>query len=126
MTSSFSQADLDRLNTIPEVRIAPDRDDGKSGKPVIIWVVVVDGQPYVRSVRGDQGKWYQDVLRSRRATLHVDGVRLGVTAEPVGDAALNQKASDAFRAIYGRRWPGPTAGIVRPAAVQATFRLTPA
>lgn len=126
MTSSFSPADLDRLHRIPEVRIAPEREDGQSGKPVTIWVVVVDGEPYVRSVRGDQGTWYQHVLRSRRATLHVDGARLSVAAEPVTDAAQNQKTSDAFRAKYAQRWPGPTAGILRPAAVHATFRLTPA
>src|SRR5713226_629207 len=123
---SLSQADLDRLHTIPEIRIGPNRDDGTSGKPVIVWVVVVDGQPYVRSVRGDQGKWYQQVLRSRRGTLHVDAARLRVVAEPVTDAAQNQKISDAFRAKYAQRWPGPTAGILRPAAVHATFRLTPA
>lgn len=122
----FGQADLDRLHTVPEIRIAPDRDDGKPGKPVIIWVVVVDGQPYVRSVRGEQGKWYQQVLRSRRATLQVEGARLSVVAEPVTDGAQNQRASDAFRAKYAQRWPGPTAGIVRPAVTRATFRLTPA
>jgi hypothetical protein len=122
----FSPADLDLLRTLAEIRIAPEREDGTTGKPVIIWVVVVDGQLFVRSVRGEQGTWYRHVLRSRRATLHVDGDRINVTAEPVSDAAVNQKASDVFRAKYGRRWPGPTAGIVRPAATRATFRLTPA
>ena len=38
--------------------------------------------------------------------------------------ALDGRISAAFQAKYGRRSPGPTAGMVSPAAAATTLRLT--
>jgi hypothetical protein len=47
-----------------------------------------------------------------------------VRVEPVEDAALNERVSDAFRAKYGAQSPGSTEAMVTPEVVATTLRLT--
>ena len=39
----------------------------RGARRVIIWIVVVDGAPYVRSYRGTAGRWYRILSPSRVA-----------------------------------------------------------
>jgi hypothetical protein len=38
-----------------------------------IWIMVVDGVPYVRSVRGPAGRWYRELLASGDGAIVVAG-----------------------------------------------------
>jgi hypothetical protein len=84
-----------------------------------IWIVVVDGDAYVRSYHGERGRWYRRARVSRRVVI--DGVEYGV--EPVTDPALNERISEAYRAKYGQRSPGPTAAMAAPEVVATTLRV---
>jgi hypothetical protein len=107
---------IELLDRTREVHVAA------PGKRVPIWAVVVDGEAYVRSYRGERGAWYRRALRERR--LEIEGIAAGV--EPERDPELNERISDAFRAKYGERSPGSTESMVTPEVVATTLRLVPA
>ncbi len=121
---TLDPATLDLLDRSVEVDVlTPRRDGSMSRRP--IWVVVVDGDAYVRSYRGEQGAWYRRARRDGRAAVAVEGRTLEVTLEPEGDAAVNERVSEAFRAKYGERSPGPTETMVNAEVSRTTLRLGP-
>jgi hypothetical protein len=91
-------------------------------KPVPIWAVVVDGEAYVRSYRGESGAWYRRAVREGH--IELEGIEARV--EPARDPDLNERISDAFRAKYGERSPGSTDAMVTPEVVATTLHLQPA
>ncbi|WP_375387086.1 DUF2255 family protein, partial [uncultured Amnibacterium sp.] len=58
---TWTADELDRLARAQELRIAGRGADDALRRLVIIWAVVVDGEVYVRSVRGADGAWYRGV-----------------------------------------------------------------
>ena len=55
--SALDQGTLERLDQSAEIEmITPRRDGSASRRP--IWVVVMDGDAYVRSYLGPRGAWY--------------------------------------------------------------------
>jgi hypothetical protein len=104
------------LDRTLEVHVATPR------KPVPIWSVVVDGEAYVRSYRGERGAWYRRAVRDGR--VEIEGIAARV--EPERDPELNARISDAFRAKYGERSPTSTEAMVTPEVVATTLRLVPA
>lgn len=101
------------------------RDDGGRWSRRTVWVVVVDGEAYVRSAFGRRSAWYRGVLRRPDAEVEVvAGVRLGVVLRPVADPALVGRVSAAYRAKYGLHWPGPVESMNGAEAAAATLWLT--
>jgi hypothetical protein len=115
-------ATLDVLDRADEVDVQATRRDG-SPLRIPIWIVVADGDAYVRSYRGESGRWYQRARRDGRLTLDAGGNRIPMTVEPVGGEELNRRVSDAFRAKYGARSPGPTEEMLTPEVTATTMRL---
>src|ERR671932_219618 len=96
---SFDAELLRRIGAAEEVEIETRRGAGSSLRTTI-WIVVADGQVYVRSVRGPGGKWYRRLRRDPEGALHVGGTRTPVRAMPVGDAAEIERVSEALRQKY--------------------------
>ena len=120
--SGLDRAMLANLDETVEVdMVTPRRDGSLSSRP--IWVVVVDGDAYVRSYRGESGAWYRRARSDGRATIGVDGRAVEVGVEPVSDDETNRRVSDAFRAKYGERSPGPTDTMVNDEVSRTTLRL---
>lgn len=119
----LDQETLALLDESIEVDIRTPRRDGSiSSRP--IWVVVVDGEAYVRSYRGESGAWYRRARADGAATLSDGDRTFDVGVEAAGGDELDRAVSDAFRAKYGERSPGPTEGMVTPEVVRTTLRLT--
>jgi hypothetical protein len=115
---------LELLDRSDEIDIlTPRREGSTSSRP--IWVVVVDGDAYVRSWRGTHGAWYRRALAERRAAVRAGGRAIDVELEPVPDEELNERVSDAFWEKYGARYRGPTEEMVTPEVSRTTMRLTP-
>ncbi|HET8600433.1 MAG TPA: DUF2255 family protein [Segeticoccus sp.] len=120
--SPFDEATLGALDRNLEIDMhTPRRDGSTSSRP--IWVVVVDGEAYVRSFRGERGDWYRHAARGGRATIGSGGSTFPVTVEPVTDPELNQRISHAYRAKYEASSPGPTAAMVTDDVAATTLRL---
>jgi hypothetical protein len=111
--SSLRPDAIQLLDRTREVHVAT------PGKRLPVWAVVVDDEAYVRSYRGESGAWYRRAVREGR--LEIEGIEARV--EPEHDAQLNERISEAFRAKYGERSPGPTAAMVTPEVVATTLRL---
>lgn len=101
--------------------LVPRRDGSMSSRP--IWVVVADGNAYVRSYLGERGAWYRRVRRDGRAAVAVGGQTLEITLEPERDEHVNERVSDAFRAKYGARSAGSTESMVNAEVSRTTLRL---
>jgi hypothetical protein len=99
----------------------PRRDGSVSSRP--IWVVVSDGDAYVRSYRGARGAWYRRAKADGALTLVVDATEVRATAEPVDDDEVNDRVSDAYREKYSARSPGPTETMVDDEVSATTLRL---
>jgi hypothetical protein len=121
----FDHRTLVRLENVEEVEMRTPRSDGTpTSRP--IWVVVVDGVPYVRSYAGERGAWWRRAKAEGEAELGVEGDALPVRVVPEVGGELDDEVSDAYRAKYGRHWPGPTEAMLTPPVVATTLRLEPA
>jgi len=121
----FDHRMLVLLTEADEVEMRTPRVDGSMSSR-LIWVVVVDHVPYVRSYRGERGGWYRRARADGRAELAVEGETLGVRVIPDGGSELDEQISAAYHAKYGRHAPGPTEAMVTPPVVATTMRLEPA
>jgi hypothetical protein len=99
----------------------PRRDGSTSSRP--IWVVVSDGDAYVRSYRGASGAWYRRAKADGELTLIVDGDEVRATAESVDDDGVDRRVSEAYRDKYAASSPGPTATMVGDEVSRTTLRL---
>jgi hypothetical protein len=121
---SFAPETLSRWNTTPEVDIETSRGGDAPVHRTTIWIVVDGESVYVRSVRGPAGRWYRELVGNPSGAVHADGERVAVEARPVKDAATISRVSDLLREKYERRWPGPTASMLREEVLPTTLRLT--
>jgi len=113
---------LEQLGSTREIDArTPRRDGSMSSRP--IWVVVDDGDAYVRSYRGETGAWYRRARTDGRMMIAVDGNETEVATEPVDDEEINRRVSDAFRAKYGAS-SSATQTMVNPEVSRTTLRLT--
>jgi hypothetical protein len=115
--------DADTLRTLHDLEEVAIRTEKHPANAVVIWITVPDGQAFVRSVRGDKGRWYRDLAADPRATLEFAGQRLAVTAIPVVDPASIDHVSREYLRKYST---SPFAqSVVRPEVLPTTLRLEP-
>jgi hypothetical protein len=126
MNDSFDAETLRLLDETKEVRIETRRDGDSPEHRTIIWVVVVEGEVFVRSVRGAKGRWYREISSNPEGALHVHNDRLTVRAAPATDEATVDAVSAAFRSKYQQSSPASTEAMVRPESLPTTLKLSPA
>src|SRR6266853_3976913 len=95
--AKFNAQTLGELREVQEVAI---RTEKHPKSAVVIWVVVADDEVFVRSWRGDKGRWYTDLATGGPATLEFAGRRLRVQAMPANDPAAIERASRAYLGKY--------------------------
>ncbi len=118
---TFPPLVLEALRVKHEVHVETMSPKGERHR-VIIWVVVVDGVPYVRSVRARRGRWFRELMRHGDGTILIGRQRVPVRARLVEDAGENARVSDAIEAKYDR----PRASVlamIRPDVLPTTARL---
>lgn len=90
-----------------------------------IWVVVADGQVYVRSVRGERGYWYQSARERPDEVALIAGEQvIPVRVALAADAESIAKCSAALETKYGRS-RASFASMVQPKTLETTLRLEP-
>jgi len=122
MPKQFEEPLLNQLNTIEEIDIETRSATGRTHR-ITIWVVVVDNDVYVRSVRGRSGRWYREITANPQGAIYVDGRRLSVRAIPVTDPATIARVNNAYMQKY-RNSPFVNI-IVREETLPTTLRLEP-
>lgn len=120
----WTSDELDKIGTAKELKIATLRRDDTLRKPVIIWVVRLGDDLYVRAVKGRDG-WFRGVVKRHAGRIEAGGVEKDVTLVDETDSALNDKIDAAYTAKYGKRYPASVASINTPLARTATIKLLP-
>jgi len=123
MPKQFDELLLNQLHTIEEIDIETRSATGRTHRTTI-WVVVVDNDMYVRSVRGRSGRWYREITANPQGAIYVDGRRLSVRAIPITDPDTIARVSNAYLKKY-RNSPFVNS-IVREGTLPTTLRLEPA
>ena len=77
----WNPTELERIATTREIEVSSLREDGALTKPVTIWCVRVEGELYIRSVRGDAGGWYKDAEGRHEGRIEADSTAVDVTFE---------------------------------------------
>lgn len=112
---------LELIADTKEARIVT--GDAPNAIRTTIWVVVEGGGVYVRSVRGDEGRWYRRALADPQVTLEVGEYRVPLLAEPAPDTESVEAASRGFRRKYPRG--GSLDSMLRAEVLHTTMRLVP-
>lgn len=120
----FDELTLGRFRDVEEVEIETVRADG-TPRRTVIWIVADDQDAYVRSVRGDRGRWYRDIVARPAATLLPDGDPIEVEAHAAVDEATIELVSRLLREKYGRASRASTESMLVPKTLRTTLRLEP-
>jgi hypothetical protein len=91
---------------------------------VPIWIVVADGVPYVRSVRGPQGRWYRELIARGEGAIVAGGKRTPVKANQDKTKAAIDGTSEALRRKY-KTSGASLQSMLRPEVLSTTVRLEP-
>ena len=122
--ATWTSDELKKIGNAEELRIATLRRDGTLRKPVIIWVVRVDDDIYVRCANGRAGAWFRGVLRRYEGRIWAGGVEKDVAFFEESDPETNAKVDEAYLTKYGR-YPQWVAPMVTPKVRAATIKLVP-
>jgi hypothetical protein len=93
-------------------------------RQTIVWIVVVEGVPFLRSVRGSGGRWYREIREEPAAAIHLQGRRVPVRAVLADDPSSVTAVSEALAAKYPTDPAMPA--MLRPEVLGTTLRLEPA
>jgi hypothetical protein len=119
---SFSDEDLARLAAAEEVAIET-QAPGEAARKTVIWVIVDDGEAFIRTYKGPGSRWYRDVMANPAVAIHVDGRRLSATAIPATDPDSIERTSAGILHKYADD-PASKA-MVAPELLETTLRLEP-
>jgi len=117
---SLTADQLQEIGEAREVVIETRRGDRVIG--TVIWVVVGGDNVYVRSVRGESGRWYQRTLVDPEVALRVGNARHEFTVVPANDPDSIESASEALRRKYRGR---SLENMLRVETLGTTLRLEP-
>ena len=123
MSQQFDTNALNQIARIDEIEIETYSGTGQTHR-TIIWVVVDDHKVYVRSFRGEKGRWYQEILANPSGAIHMDGQYLPVHTIPVSDEETITRVSNEILRKY--RNSNSARSMVRKEVLPTTLRLEPA
>ncbi len=117
---SLTAEQLQEIADAREVVIETRRGDRVIG--TVIWVVVGGDDVYVRSVRGESGRWYQRAVADPDVAVRVGAARLEFRAVAANDLDSVESASEALREKYRGR---SLENMLLPETLGTTLRLEP-
>jgi hypothetical protein len=120
--ASFPDLLVARFDVAKEVDIETRSPDGQVHK-VTIWIVVHDGVPYVRSVRGKSGRWYRELVTRNEGVIYVGSRKVPVRAS----AVRSPEMIDHVSAALWRKYPKSASlfSMLRLLTLDTTLRLEP-
>jgi len=120
----WTNDELNKIGSAEELQIATLRRDGSLRKKVIIWVVRLSDDLYIRCVNGREGAWFRGALTRHEGRIWAGGVEKDVKFEEETDPDINAKIDDTYLTKY-QRYPQWVAPMVTPEVRAATIKLVP-
>ena len=121
----WTRDELSKIGTAEELQITSLRRDGTLRNLVIIWVVRLDDDLYVRSVRGRTGAWFRGTQVRHEGRIQAGGVEKDVTFVEETGPEINEQIDAAYRTKYHRYAANIVNSIISPGARSATIKLVP-
>jgi len=122
--TSWTNDELERINSADELQLASRRDDQSLSPYVTMWVIRAGDDLYVRSAGGPDRPWYRRAKASGAGRVRTAGVDHDVLfAEARADARSNIDA--AYHAKYDRYGATTVGHVTGPDAQSVTIRLIP-
>jgi hypothetical protein len=119
--AGWTSDEIAAIGDAEELKLASERLDGSSRRPVTMWVVRHGDDLYVRSVNGRESAWFRGVQDRHAARISAGGVDRDVDLVETGDAGEDIDA--AYRTNYSGRYASIVPSIVSPKARAATLKL---
>jgi hypothetical protein len=113
---------VSRIADSEELQISTRRPDGTQRRWTPIWVVRVGDALYIRSAGGRGSDWYRHATQHNSGRIRAGGIETDVTVQPVGDPALIDQVTAAYRAKYANQ-PSLVAMFLTPPGTEATLRV---
>lgn len=123
--TTWTSDELNKIGAAEELKIASLRRDGTLRKPVIIWVVRLGDELYVRSVNGRASGWFRGVESRHEGQIRAGGVVKEVAFVEEPDPAINEQIDAAYRTKYRRYAASIVNTTVTSQARAATIKLVP-
>jgi hypothetical protein len=119
----WNPTELAQIAAAPEIEVSSLREDGALTKPVTIWAVQVDGELYVRSVRGAHGGWYKAAEQRHEGRIEAGDTAVDVAFEDASHH-LDEEIDAAYKGKYG--YPSdPVDSVTAEDARATTTRVVP-
>jgi hypothetical protein len=123
--TTWASDELNKIGKAEELQIASLRADDTLRQPVIIWVVRVGDDLYVRSVNGRTSAWFRGVQTRHEGHIRASGVEKDVAFVEERDANINDQIEAAYATKYRRYAASIIDSINSPTARAATIQLVP-
>lgn len=123
--SVWTNEELEKINKAEELDLSSLRADGTLRSTVIIWVVRVGDDLFVRAVKGRSGPWFQGTQTCHAGRIRSGGVVKDVSFVDENDPLTNEKIDAAYRAKYNHYPKSYVDACFTPEARAATLKLTP-
>lgn len=123
--AKWTNDELSKIDSVDELRISSQRQDGSLRNSVIIWAVRVGDDLYVRAVREVSGLWYRHTTETGLGAISAGGVEKETSFTPVTDAELHQQIDAAFQNKYSRYAQNIVDSTLTDTAREATLRVHP-
>lgn len=122
--TAWTNDELKMIGTAEELQLASLRHDGTLRKPVIIWVVRVGDELYVRSYKGRDSGWFKGVQVRHEGRISAGGIDTEVTFAEETNPAVNDQVDAAYRSKY-RRYSRLVPLMLTPEVRATTIKLVP-
>jgi hypothetical protein len=124
--ATWTSEELDQIGTAEELQISSLRRDDTLRNRVIIWVVRVGDDLYVRSVNGRTSGWFRGVQARHEGQVWAGGIEKDVRFVEIGaEDDLNDQIDAAYRTKYRRYAASIIDSITSSKARSATIKLVP-
>ena len=121
----WTSDELNKIGTAEELQITTLRSDGTLRKPVIIWVVRLGDDLYVRSYKGHAAAWFRGTQARHEGHIRAGDVDKDVTFVEEPNPEVNDQIDAVYRTKYRRYAASIISSIISPEARAATIKLMP-
>jgi hypothetical protein len=121
--TTWTNEELKKIEKADELNLSSLRKDGSYRKPVIMWVVRLNDELYVRAVKGRSGPWFRGVLILHEGRIRSGGVEKDVSFVEAPDSPHHAAIDAAYVQKYSHYPKSYVDACLTPEAQAATIQL---